>query len=58
MPKRVRVIDNAVIPMAVVLALPVKVVEKAWRSVVSPTPDKAAWGFEPRLHQVGDHDSF
>jgi len=21
---------------------------------VSPTPDKAAWGFEPRLNQVGD----
>ena len=21
---------------------------------MSPTPDKAAWGFEPRLNQVGD----
>ena len=57
-------IDNAVKSMAVVLVLvlctglPVKVVTEAWRSVVSQTPDKAAWGFELRLHQVGDHDSF
>ena len=44
--------------MAVVLALPVKAVTKVWRSVVSLTPDKAAWSFELRLYQVGDHDSF
>jgi hypothetical protein len=43
--------------MTVVLALPVKVVTKVWRSVGSLTPDKAAWSFELRLDQVGDHDS-
>ena len=43
--------------MTVALALPVKVVTKVWCSVGSLTPDKAAWSFELRLDQVGEHDS-
>jgi hypothetical protein len=43
--------------MTVVLAPPVKVVTKVWCSVGNLTPDKAAWSFELRLDQVGDHDS-
>jgi hypothetical protein len=49
---------SASLDRRIVLALPVKVVRKVWCSVESLTPDKAAWSFELRLHQVGDHDSF
>lgn len=39
---------------------------KVWPSVASPTPEKAAWGFEPLIRysahdvtpsRVGDHDA-